>query len=88
MAMVTWPRLPCAVPLESKNCGSSAICPVTVAPASAVAAALIAVTTDADAPGSVMISSRWPASRPRSTTGSTACAYDSSTAACAWAASR
>ena len=72
MARVIWFRPSSVVSLVSKNLGCSAICPVTVAPASWVAALLIAVTTEAGAPGSVTISSRWPASRSCSTTGSTA----------------
>ena len=72
MARLIWFRPSSVVSLLSKNLGCSAICPVTVAPASCVAALLIAVTTEAGAPGSVMISSRWPASRLCSTTGSTA----------------
>ena len=72
MARLVWFRPACVVSLLSKNFDASATCPVTVAPASCVAALLIAVTTEAGAPGSVTISSRWPASRLRSTTGWTA----------------
>ncbi len=70
--------------LVSKNSGCKAICPVTLAPASA-AAAVIPLTTEDCAPGSVTIRSRWPVSRSRTTAGSTAWAYDSPSLACAWA---
>ena len=84
---VVWFRLSCVVPLVSKNFGARLICPVTVAPAS-IAAVLIPLTTEDWAPGSVTISSRWPVSRSRSTAGSTAWAYSSSSLACCWAVSR
>ena len=58
-----------------------------MAPAS-LAAVMIPLTTEDCAPGSVTISSRWPVSRSRSTAGSTAWAYNSSSLACCWAASR
>ncbi len=68
---MVWFRLSCVVALVSKNLGCKAICPVTVAPASA-AAVLIPATAADEAPGSVTMSSRWPGSRSRRTAGSIA----------------
>ena len=75
------------MPLVSKNFGCRLICPVTVAPAW-IAAALMPLTTEDWAPGSVTISSRCPVSRSCSTAGSTAWAYISPSVACCWAVSR
>ncbi len=79
---LVWFRLSWVVSLVSKNFGCKAIWPVTLAPAS-MAAALIPLTTEDCAPGSVMIRIRWPDSRSRRTAGSTPWAYDSPSPACA-----
>ena len=84
---MVWFRLSWAVPLVSKNFGCRLICPVTVAPAW-IAAAVMPLTTEDCAPGSVTISRRCPVSRLCSMAGSTAWAYISPSVACCWAVSR